>query len=224
MEKLRQRVAEERPEDIVAMGDRAFLLHYRTDAVTQLRVAVGTSARPHLPRARRKRDAMRAHRAAHRRAAESWLPSTCSSSGAFARLLSKQAVVDRIARRRRTPHRSASLDAFVDVRAAGAAHRARHHDVISRGRRPRHRPQGRRARHGAPRRRRTAGRRRRRARRRHARRARTAAYPEQLSSGRSRRRAASSRCSRGDIDGARRHDASGALRVARSGDRGRRRR
>ena len=46
LEKLRKRVAEEQPEDIVAMGDRAFLLHYRTDAVTALRVALGTSHRP----------------------------------------------------------------------------------------------------------------------------------------------------------------------------------
>ena len=30
---LLERVVAERPEDIVAMGDRAFLLHYRTDAV-----------------------------------------------------------------------------------------------------------------------------------------------------------------------------------------------
>ena len=46
LEKLRRRVAEERSEDIVGMGDRAFLLHYRTDAVTDLMVAVGTSPRP----------------------------------------------------------------------------------------------------------------------------------------------------------------------------------
>jgi CBS domain-containing protein len=43
---LAQRVAEERPEDIVAMGDRAFLLHYRTDAVRDLAVAIGTAPRP----------------------------------------------------------------------------------------------------------------------------------------------------------------------------------
>ncbi|MFL5607689.1 MAG: CBS domain-containing protein, partial [Gemmatimonadaceae bacterium] len=41
--KLRRRVAEGRPEDAVAMGDRAFLLHYRTDAVGQLVVALGVS-------------------------------------------------------------------------------------------------------------------------------------------------------------------------------------
>ncbi len=46
MEKLRARTAEERPEDIVAMGDRAFLLHYRTDAVRELVVALGTSRTP----------------------------------------------------------------------------------------------------------------------------------------------------------------------------------
>ena len=46
IEKLRARVEEERPEDIVAMGDRAFLLHYRTDAAADLVVAVGTSRTP----------------------------------------------------------------------------------------------------------------------------------------------------------------------------------
>ena len=45
-EKLRQRIDEERPEDIVGMGDRAFLLHYRTDATAQLIVALGTAENP----------------------------------------------------------------------------------------------------------------------------------------------------------------------------------
>lgn len=45
-EKLQLRVEEDRPEDIVALGDRAFLLHYRTDAVADLAVAVGTARRP----------------------------------------------------------------------------------------------------------------------------------------------------------------------------------
>lgn len=44
--KLRDRVAEDRPEDIVALGDRAFLLHYRTDAAANLVVAIGTSRQP----------------------------------------------------------------------------------------------------------------------------------------------------------------------------------
>ncbi|MCY7378749.1 MAG: CBS domain-containing protein [Gemmatimonadaceae bacterium] len=41
--KLRRRVAERRAEDAVAMGNRAFLLHYRTDAVGQLVVALGVA-------------------------------------------------------------------------------------------------------------------------------------------------------------------------------------
>ena len=46
LDRLRERVEEERGEDIVAMGDRAFLLHYRTDAVPDLAVALGTSPEP----------------------------------------------------------------------------------------------------------------------------------------------------------------------------------
>src|SRR5512132_3074131 len=46
LDRLRERVEEERGEDIVAMGDRAFLLHYRTDAVPDLAVALGTSPVP----------------------------------------------------------------------------------------------------------------------------------------------------------------------------------
>jgi CBS domain-containing protein len=44
--KLRKRAGEARGEDTVAMGDRAFLVHYRTDAVGQLLVAVGVSRTP----------------------------------------------------------------------------------------------------------------------------------------------------------------------------------
>jgi CBS domain-containing protein/mannitol/fructose-specific phosphotransferase system IIA component (Ntr-type) len=44
--KLRRRVSERRADDAVAMGDRAFLLHYRTDAVGQLVVALGVAAEP----------------------------------------------------------------------------------------------------------------------------------------------------------------------------------
>jgi CBS domain-containing protein len=45
-ERLRHRVAALRMEDVVPMGDRAFLLHYRTDAVGQLLVAIGVSTSP----------------------------------------------------------------------------------------------------------------------------------------------------------------------------------
>ena len=42
-EKLRARVEEGRGEDIVVLGDRAFLTHYRTDAVDDLAVAIGVA-------------------------------------------------------------------------------------------------------------------------------------------------------------------------------------
>ena len=44
--KLRRRVGEARPEDVVAMGDRAFLLHYRSDGAGQLLVAIGVARAP----------------------------------------------------------------------------------------------------------------------------------------------------------------------------------
>jgi CBS domain-containing protein/mannitol/fructose-specific phosphotransferase system IIA component (Ntr-type) len=43
---LRDRMDENRPEDLVAMGDRAFLLHYRTETVTSLSIALGTAPKP----------------------------------------------------------------------------------------------------------------------------------------------------------------------------------
>lgn len=44
--KLRRRVVEAGQQDVVAMGDRAFLLHHRTDSVGQLLVAVGIAPAP----------------------------------------------------------------------------------------------------------------------------------------------------------------------------------
>lgn len=41
LERLTARVVEERGEDMVAMADHAFLLHYRTDTATRLQVALG---------------------------------------------------------------------------------------------------------------------------------------------------------------------------------------
>ena len=46
VERLRERMSEARPEDVVAMGDRAFLVHYRTEAVRELLVAAGTRPEP----------------------------------------------------------------------------------------------------------------------------------------------------------------------------------
>ena len=44
-ERLAQRINEMRGEDIVAMGERAFLMHFRTDAVRELAVALGVAPR-----------------------------------------------------------------------------------------------------------------------------------------------------------------------------------
>ena len=41
LERLQARVAEERGEDMVAIADHAFLLHYRTDTAATLEVAIG---------------------------------------------------------------------------------------------------------------------------------------------------------------------------------------
>jgi CBS domain-containing protein len=41
IDRLRDRVAEERGEDMVAFADHAFLMHYRTDTAQRLQVAIG---------------------------------------------------------------------------------------------------------------------------------------------------------------------------------------
>jgi len=46
LDALRERVEEARPEDIVGLGDRAFVLHYRTDAARDLCVAIGVAPKP----------------------------------------------------------------------------------------------------------------------------------------------------------------------------------
>lgn len=43
---LRERIEEARPENVVALADRAFVMHYRTEAVKELVVAVGLATRP----------------------------------------------------------------------------------------------------------------------------------------------------------------------------------
>lgn len=44
-DKLAQRITELRGEDVVAMGERAFLVHFRTDAVREMAVALGVAPR-----------------------------------------------------------------------------------------------------------------------------------------------------------------------------------
>ncbi|MDF2772539.1 MAG: hypothetical protein K0S86_2033 [Geminicoccaceae bacterium] len=112
IEKLRSRVAEERPEDIVAMGERAFLLHYRTDAVTDLRVALGTSEQP-ICRELGENETQCARIllviVAPPRMAARYLQLV----GAFARLLSKQPVADEVLAQR-DAESLAALNAFHD--------------------------------------------------------------------------------------------------------------
>ena len=95
VEKLRTRVAEERPEDIVAMGDRAFLLHYRTDAVSDLRVAIGTSPKP-ICRELGENETQCARIMLLIVAPKKFAAEYLQLVGAFARLLSKQPVVDEL--------------------------------------------------------------------------------------------------------------------------------
>ena len=44
-DKIAQRITELRGEDVVAMGERAFLVHFRTDAVREMAVALGVAPR-----------------------------------------------------------------------------------------------------------------------------------------------------------------------------------
>ena len=92
-ERLRARLAEERAEDLVGMGDRAFLLHYRSDAVKELVVAVGITRLP-VERELGESDETQSARivlliAAPPRQAALYLQVV----GAFARVLSKPDVV-----------------------------------------------------------------------------------------------------------------------------------
>ena len=95
LEKLRDRVTEEQPEDIVAMGDRAFLLHYRTDAVTGLRVALGTSQRP-ICREIGDNETQCARIVLLIVAPRKFAAEYLQLVGAFARLLSKRPIIDDI--------------------------------------------------------------------------------------------------------------------------------
>ena len=94
-EKLGTRVEEGRGEDIVVLGDRAFLMHYRTDAVDELAVAVGVAPQAisrDVGEAEQQRARIVLLIIAPPRQAALYL----QILGAFARLLSNQETVDRI--------------------------------------------------------------------------------------------------------------------------------
>jgi len=113
-DRLRDRVEEERPEDLVAMGDRAFLLHYRSDAVRELVVAVGVAPAP-IERELGESDETQEARiillvAAPPKQAALYL----ATVGAFARLLSKPQVVEEVLRQS-TPEALVALPVFRDL-------------------------------------------------------------------------------------------------------------
>ena len=113
-ERLRARLAEERAEDLVGMGDRAFLLHYRSDAVKELVVAVGITRLP-VERELGESDETQSARivlliAAPPRQAALYLQVV----GAFARVLSKPDVVADVVSQR-TPEALAALPIFAQV-------------------------------------------------------------------------------------------------------------
>lgn len=113
-DRLWARVNEERPEDLVAMSDRAFLLHYRSDAMRDLAVAIGTSTAP-VSRELGESDERQEARivllvAAPPKQAARYLQVV----GALARLLSRDEVVDAVLR---APDAEAvaALPAFRDI-------------------------------------------------------------------------------------------------------------
>jgi mannitol/fructose-specific phosphotransferase system IIA component (Ntr-type) len=112
--RLSQRADEARPEDLVAMGDRAFLLHYRSDAVADLAVALGTSAAP-VSRELGESDGTQEARivlfvVAPPRMAAQYLQAV----GALARLLSRDEVVDAVVHARDAAA-VAALPAFAEI-------------------------------------------------------------------------------------------------------------
>ena len=108
--KLRRRAGEARPEDRVAMGDRAFLVHYRSDGVGQLLVAIGVAASPlcrRLPGEEEQCARVVLLIAAPPRLAARYLQVV----GGFARLLRQREVLDAI-HAARSPQELVELEAF----------------------------------------------------------------------------------------------------------------
>jgi CBS domain-containing protein len=114
VERLRERIEEERPEDLVGMGDRAFLLHYRSDAVKELAVAIGTAPEP-ITRELGESDETQSARivlliAAPPKQAALYLQVV----GAFARVLSKPEIVAQVVAQP-TAEALAALPVFAQV-------------------------------------------------------------------------------------------------------------
>lgn len=125
-EKLRHRVEEARGEDIVALGDRAFLTHYRTDAVSELAVAIGISAEP-IRRELTDAEAQSARIVLVILAPPRLAARYLQVLGAFARLLGKEEVRDAILATR-TPE---ELCALPSLRAQEIAEQLAVRDVMA---------------------------------------------------------------------------------------------
>lgn len=112
-ERLAQRISELRGEDIVAMGERAFLMHFRTDAVREFAVAIGVAPRD-IARELGAEEVQHARIALMIVASPRMAARYLQVLGAFARLLSRPQVVEQILT---VPDAAtlAALPAFADV-------------------------------------------------------------------------------------------------------------
>ena len=94
-EKVAQRILELRGEDIVAMGERAFLVHFRTDAVHEIGIAMGVA--PHeIVRELGGEETQRARIVLMIVAPPRMAARYLQILGAFARVLSRDAVIEQI--------------------------------------------------------------------------------------------------------------------------------
>jgi CBS domain-containing protein/mannitol/fructose-specific phosphotransferase system IIA component (Ntr-type) len=94
-EKLAQRINELRGEDVVAMGERAFLIHFRTDAVREMAVALGVAPRD-IVRELGAEEVQHARIALMMVAPPRMAARYLQVLGAFARLLSRPQTVEHI--------------------------------------------------------------------------------------------------------------------------------
>ena len=113
-ERLWARAREERPEDLVGLGDRAFLLHYRSDAVRELAVAIGASAAPVSRELGESDETQEARIVLLVVAPPRQAPLYLQVVGALARLLSRPDAVDAVLAQP-DPRSLAALPAFADV-------------------------------------------------------------------------------------------------------------
>ena len=95
LNKLRARIEEGRGEDLVALGDRAFVMHYRSDAVSELAAALGVASEP-LERQVRDADPQRARILLLIVSPPRLAASYIQVLGAFVRLLTRPKTVDAI--------------------------------------------------------------------------------------------------------------------------------